>query len=129
MACIHKHFEEYAQRNPDAVAIVYRNQHVTYSELDRRSSLLAGWLQYVHEIKVGESIAVFLDKSIELVILILSIWKVGGIFIPLNPRVPLDFTLKILEKSKSRRCITNHEFFEQIDSQVETIFIMVRRRR
>lgn len=123
MECIHEAFGECAKKNPDAVAIVCENQHITYKKLDQKSHILARWLQYSCNIKIGESVAIFLEKSIDLAIAILSVCKIGGICIPLNPTAPLAFIAKILRESKSKWCITSHKLSNRISFVLEVVFI------
>ncbi|NEQ78176.1 MAG: amino acid adenylation domain-containing protein, partial [Okeania sp. SIO2C9] len=85
--CIHQLFEEQVQKTPDAVAIVFEEQKLTYSELNRKANQLAHYLQklgVVPETRVG----ICVDRSVEMVIGILAILKAGGAYVPLDPNYP-----------------------------------------
>ncbi len=93
--CLHQLFEAQAEKTPDAVAVVYEDQQLTYRELNARANRLARYLQ---QLGVGPDVLVGLcvERSLELVIGILGILKAGGAYVPLDPAYPkerLEFML------------------------------------
>ncbi|HEY0605391.1 MAG TPA: amino acid adenylation domain-containing protein, partial [Herpetosiphonaceae bacterium] len=85
--CIHELFGEQARRTPDAVAIICRDQRLTFAELDRLTSQVAHRLQAlgVHpETPVG----VLIERSLKTVVALLGILKAGGCYVPLDPAYP-----------------------------------------
>ncbi|HEV2436224.1 MAG TPA: condensation domain-containing protein, partial [Verrucomicrobiae bacterium] len=87
--CIHELFEEQAVRTPEAVAVTFENQSVTYRELGRRADRLAQQLRALGvgpEVKVG----LCLERSPEMVVGILAILKAGGAYVPLDPSHPRE---------------------------------------
>ncbi len=85
--CIHQLFEAQVDSTPDAVALVFKNQQLTYRELNERANQLAHQLQTLNvgpEMLVGLSV----ERSLELVIGILGILKAGGAYVPLDPAYP-----------------------------------------
>ncbi len=85
--CIHNLFESQVEKTPDAVAIVFEQQQLTYRELNNRANQLAHYLQTLGvkpEVRVG----ICVDRSIEMVIVILAILKAGGAYVPLDPAYP-----------------------------------------
>jgi amino acid adenylation domain-containing protein len=93
--CIHERFETQADRTPDAVAIVYEGEALTYAELNARANQLAHFLRrrgVGPEVRVG----ICLERSLEMVVGILAVLKAGGAYVPLDPAYPADrlaFTL------------------------------------
>jgi len=85
--CVHQLFEQWVQHSPDSVAVSYGEDTLTYLELDKRANQFGHYLQ---SIGVGPEIfvGVCLDRSIDLVISLLGIWKAGGVFVPLDPEYP-----------------------------------------
>jgi aspartate racemase len=86
-ATIHSIFEEQARRTPSAVALAFRDEQLTYDQLNRRANQLARHLKKLgveREVPVG----VLLERSCELVIALLAILKAGGAYLPLNPSYP-----------------------------------------
>ncbi len=88
-ATIHSIFEEQARRTPSAVALAFRDENLTYDQLNRRANQLARHLQKLgveRDVPVG----VLLERSCELVIALLAILKAGGAYLPLDPSYPAE---------------------------------------
>ena len=87
--CIHQHFEAQADKTPNAPALAYRGETLTYAELDARANKLAHVLR---EMGVGPNMPVGLHvrRSIELLVGALGILKAGGAYLPLDPAYPAD---------------------------------------
>ncbi|MEO1004642.1 MAG: amino acid adenylation domain-containing protein [Cyanobacteria bacterium J06638_38] len=93
--CFPQLFEAQVEQTPDAIALVFQEQQLTYQELNQRANRLAHYLQKLGvkpEFKVG----LFVERSPEMIIGMLGILKVGGAYLPLDPTYPqerLDFML------------------------------------
>ncbi|ARU62801.1 hypothetical protein CBW65_18855 [Tumebacillus avium] len=94
--CIHQLFEEFAAKTPEKIALVFRDQELTYRELNERSNQLAHHLQ---KLGVGAEtiVGICLERSIEMVIGLLGILKAGGAFVALDPAYPQDRLALIME--------------------------------
>ncbi|MCB0167720.1 MAG: amino acid adenylation domain-containing protein, partial [Anaerolineae bacterium] len=94
--CIHHLFEAQAERTPDAVAVIYEDQHLTYAQLNRRANQLAHYLQSLGagpETLVG----ICMDRSLEMVTCLLGVLKAGGAYVPLDPTHPSERNATILQ--------------------------------
>ncbi|MGA9917346.1 MAG: condensation domain-containing protein, partial [Paraburkholderia sp.] len=103
---IHQLFEAQVERTPEAVALVFENQQLTYKELNSRSNQLAHRLRRLGaapEVPVG----VCLERSLEVVISLLAILKAGGVFLPLDPAYPRQRIGFMLEDSKAAVLLTH----------------------
>jgi len=95
-ACIHQLFEAQVERTPDAVAVVFKEEQLTYQELNCRANQLAHYLQTFGvgpEVLVG----ICVERSLLMVVGLLGILKAGGAYVPLDPVYPkerLDFMLE-----------------------------------
>ena len=94
--CIHQLFEAQVERTPDAIAVVFEAEQLTYGELNRRANQLA---HHLRALGVGPEVlvAICLERSLEMVIGLLGILKAGGAYLPLDPAYPkerLAFMLK-----------------------------------
>ncbi|WP_439854944.1 non-ribosomal peptide synthetase [Pseudomonas yamanorum] len=96
--CIHHLFGEQALARPDAPALTFAGQTLSYSELDSRANRLA-WM--LRERGVGPQVRVglALPRSLEMVIGLLAILKAGGAYVPLDPEYPLDRLHYMIEDS------------------------------
>ena len=93
--CVHELFEQQAASTPNAVAVVFGRETLTYSELHARSAELAAFLQK-QGVGPGQLVGICLERSAEMVIAILGVLKTGGAYVPLDPSYPkerLDFIL------------------------------------
>ena len=79
--CIHELFEEQVARTPDAVALVFEDQQLTYAELNARADQLAYHLQ---TLGVGPDVLVGIcvERSLDMVVGLLGILKAGGAYLP-----------------------------------------------
>lgn len=96
-ACsVYELFERQAKHAPDACAVVFQGQHLSYRALNERASALADRLR-VLGVRPEVRVALCLDRSVDLLVAILGILKAGGAYVPLDPNYPpvrRDFILK-----------------------------------
>ncbi|WP_437884665.1 amino acid adenylation domain-containing protein, partial [Pseudomonas sp. LRF_L74] len=87
--CIHLLFEEQAQKTPDAVAVVFEDEMLTYNQLSRKANQLAHKLI---SLGVGPDVLVGIavERSLDMVVGVLGILKAGGAYVPLDPEYPQD---------------------------------------
>ena len=85
--CIHQLFETQVRQVPDAVALVYRDQRVSYGELNARANRLAHHLIAIG-VKPDQPVAICLQRSPMMVVGLLAILKAGGAYVPLDPAYP-----------------------------------------
>ena len=88
-ACVHELFEEQAQKSPEAVAVVFGEERLTYGELSRRSNVLAARL-----IESGARpdflAGICAERSVEMIVGILATLKAGGAYVPIDPAQPAE---------------------------------------
>jgi len=87
--CVHELFAEQVMRTPEAVAVVYEEQQLSYGELNRRANQLGHSLR---KLGVGPEVRVGLcvKRSLEMVIGVLGILKAGGTYVPMDPDYPAE---------------------------------------
>ncbi len=94
--CVHQLFESQVEQQPEAVAVVFEGETLTYQELNRRANQLAHTLQ---SLGVGPEtlVGVCMERSLEMVIALMGILKAGGAYVPLDPAYPaerLDYMIR-----------------------------------
>ncbi len=97
--CIHELFEEQVEKTPNAIAVVYENQSLTYQQLNDRANQLAHYLQTLGvgaEILVG----ICIERSLLIVVGLLGILKAGGAYLPLDPAYPQERLAFMLEDAQ-----------------------------
>ncbi|MEW6737272.1 MAG: amino acid adenylation domain-containing protein, partial [Acidobacteriota bacterium] len=87
--CIHELFEEQVERSPNAVAVTFQQESLSYAELNQRANQLA---HYLRKLGIGpESIvAVCMQRSVELIVALFAILKSGAAYLPLDPTYPQE---------------------------------------
>ncbi|MFN6478156.1 non-ribosomal peptide synthetase [Nostoc sp. DedQUE07] len=119
--CIHQLFEEQVERTPDAVAVVFENQQLTYYQLNCRANQLA---HYLKSLGVGADVLVGLcvERSLEMVVGLLGILKAGGAYVPLEPTYPSERLFDMLNDSQVRVLLTQEKLVANLP-QHETCII------
>ncbi len=112
-ACIYQLFETQVALTPDATALVFGQQELTYDELNRRANQLAHELQ-THGIGPEVSVGVLLERSHEMIIAILAILKAGGAYLPLDPAYPAERLQFMLADSGTPVLVTQQRFSAKI---------------
>ena len=85
--CVHQLFEQQVERSPEAIALVYQGQSLSYDQLNRKANQLAHRLIGLG-IHPDERVAICVERSLEMVIGLLGILKAGGAYVPLDPNYP-----------------------------------------
>jgi surfactin family lipopeptide synthetase A len=97
--CIHQWIEAQVARTPDAVAVVFEDQALTYQELNIRANKLAHHLQAL-EVGPEVLVGIYVERSLEMVVGLLGILKAGGAYVPLDPAYPQDRLAFILRDAQ-----------------------------
>jgi amino acid adenylation domain-containing protein len=87
--CIHQLFEEQVNKTPDAIAVIFENQKLTYQELNQKANQLAHYLQQLG-VKPETLVGICVERSLEMVIGLLGILKAGGAYVPIDPNYPSE---------------------------------------
>jgi amino acid adenylation domain-containing protein len=98
--CVHHLFEERARQMPHRLALAWDGGRFTYAEVDRRADDLAERLQR-SGVGTGSIVAVLAERSPELVISMLAVFKAGAIYLPLDASYPRERLAFVLEDSGS----------------------------
>jgi amino acid adenylation domain-containing protein len=87
--CVHELIEEQAERTPGAVALVYKDQRLTYEEVNARANQVAHYL-LAHGAGPDVLVGICLERSLDMVIGLLGILKAGSAYVPIDPDYPRE---------------------------------------
>ncbi|WP_335219819.1 non-ribosomal peptide synthetase [Nostoc sp.] len=112
-ACIHHLFEAQVELTPEAVAVVFEEQQLTYRELNIKANQLA---QYLQNLGVGPDVLVGIcvERSLEMIVGLLGILKAGGAYAPLDPNYPVDRLAFILEDAQVSVLLTQKHLLNNL---------------
>ena len=96
---VHQLFEEQVEETPDAIALIFNEQQLTYRELNVRANQLAHELR-VHGFGPDTLIGICMERSVELVVGLLGILKAGGAYVSLDPTYPKERLALMLEDTQ-----------------------------
>jgi amino acid adenylation domain-containing protein len=118
--CIHELFEAQVERSPDAVAVVFEKQKLTYRELNQRANQLA---RYLKKLGVGPEVlvAICVERSLETIVGLLGILKAGGAYVPLEPEYPKHRLAFMLEDTQAPVLLTRARVIESLPDQGVTV--------
>jgi len=106
--CVHQLIEVQASRTPNATAVVFGSERLSYGELDRRANQVAN-----HLIKLGATpnglVGICLERSLEMVVGLLGILKAGAAYVPLDPAYPQDRIAFMLQDSEVPLLVTQSQ--------------------
>nr|WP_054062861.1 non-ribosomal peptide synthetase [Pseudomonas fuscovaginae] len=104
--CVHQLIEAQAKRTPEAVALVFGEQQLSYRELEGQANRLARKLR---DMGVGPEVAVGIavDRGLDMVVGLLAILKAGGAYVPLDPEFPEDRLAYMMQDSDIRLLLSH----------------------
>ncbi|MEP0746908.1 non-ribosomal peptide synthetase [Coleofasciculus sp. FACHB-501] len=111
--CIHQLFEKQVEQTPDAIAVIFDNQQLTYTELNSRANQLAHHLQKLG-VKPEVLVGICMERSLEMVIGLLGILKAGGAYVPLDPKYPQERLAFMLEDTQASVLLTQQQLIESL---------------
>src|SRR5260221_6176542 len=97
--CLHQLFEAQAEHTPDAVAVVFEDDCLTYQELNSKANRLAHYLQ---QLGIGPEtlVGIYMERSLQMVVALLGILKAGGAYVPLDPAYPQERVAFMLQDAQ-----------------------------
>lgn len=114
VALLHQSFEAQVARRPDAPALRFRDEILTYSELDRRANLLARELTGLGA-GPGTLVAVCLDRSFEMVVSLMAVLKSGAAYVPIDPDYPAERISFMLDDASAPVVLTQSRLLDRIE--------------
>ncbi|HYG08482.1 MAG TPA: amino acid adenylation domain-containing protein, partial [Pyrinomonadaceae bacterium] len=122
-ACVHSLFELQAERTPEATALEFQGQRLTYAELNARANQLA---HHLRGLGVGAEVLVGIcvERSIDLVVGLLGILKSGGAYVPLDPAYPQERLALMLSDAGVPVLLTQESLRGRFDEHQGTVMYL-----
>jgi amino acid adenylation domain-containing protein len=121
--CVHQLFEYQASRTPEAQAVLFDGESLSYSELDNRSNLLAQYLGNCG-VKPGVLVGLCVNRSLDMVVALMGILKAGGAYVPLDPAYPKQRLQLILEDSQVSVLITESSLLQMLPAHSACVVLL-----
>ena len=121
--CIHELFEAQVERTPDALAVTFNDQRLTYRELNEQANNLADYL-CEQGIMVGALVGICTERSLEMVVGLLGVLKAGGAYVPLDPAYPAARLEYMLEDSAIEMLITQKSLLDRLQKKTRKVFCL-----
>ena len=121
--CIHELFEQQVERTPDADAIIFGEEQLTYRELNRRANQLAHHLALVGvgpEVRVG----IYLERSTQMITGLLATLKAGGVYVPLDPAYPQERISFMTGDSGAQVLLTQKRFLGTLSKNLPKVICL-----
>lgn len=120
--CVHRLIEAQSERTPDAVALVFGAESLTYRQLNRAANRLA---RQLIEQGIGPDVLVGVAalRSVEMVVALLAVLKAGGAYVPIDPEYPQERQIYMIEDSGIELLLVQPEFEGQLSESVKTLVL------
>ena len=115
-------FEEQVRKTPDTIALVFEDEQLSYRELNERSNQLAHTLREMYRahhqqgLSAGSMMALYLERSVEMVVAILAVLKASGAYVPISPEYPDERTRFMLEDTQAAFVLTQAPYLATFDA-------------
>jgi amino acid adenylation domain-containing protein len=111
--CIHELLEAQVEQTPDAAALLFGEERLTFGELNHRANQLAHYLRRLG-VRCESRVGLFLERSVEMIVGLLGILKAGAAYIPLDPRQPISRITYILDDAQAAVLLTQHRLSDKL---------------
>ena len=121
--CIHQLFEDQSARRPDALALEFGDQELTYGELNARANRLA---HYLRRKGVGTEsvVGIMLERSLEMIVGLLGVLKAGGAYLPLDSEYPRERLAFMLADAEARVVLTQSSLLSRLPRTEELVICL-----
>src|SRR5690242_1427167 len=121
--CIHELFEAQARRTPDAVAVSFQQEHLSYRQLDEQANQLAQVL-ISYGVGIETPVALYLERTPRLVVAILAVLKAGATYVPIDLAYPPDRLAFMLEDTRAPVLITEDSLRSKLPAKIPKVICL-----
>lgn len=122
---LHRLFEEWVSRTPDAIAVSCDGEHLTYAELNQAANRLA---HHLVSLGVGPEtrVGIYLERTLDLVVGLLGILKAGGAYVPLDLAYPPERLAFMVEDCRAAALVTTEALLDSIPKSAASVVCLDR---
>ncbi|MCR9192519.1 MAG: amino acid adenylation domain-containing protein [Gammaproteobacteria bacterium] len=121
--CVHQIFSAQVALRPDSIALVYQDKHLSYSELERQSNQVANAL-IAAGISGDKLVAIYVERSIEMIVGLLGILKSGGVYLPLDYNYPEKNLTFMFEDSGAEMLLAQRKLAADVSFDAKKIIVL-----
>ena len=121
--CVHELFEQQVDKTPDATAVVFEDEQLSYAELNRRANRLAHHLRQLG-VQPDSRVAICVERGFDMIIALLAVLKAGGAYVPLDPAYPVERLRFMLQDCAPVALLTQthlRERFSELDDKLPVL--------
>src|SRR5581483_9737086 len=115
-------FEEQVERTPEADAVAFGGDRLSFDELNRRANRIA-WLLRDRGVGPGAFVGILMEKSLDLLPAVLGVVKAGAAYIPLDPLYPADRIEFMVDDARPRTLLTQAKHLGTIDTEADWVAV------
>ncbi|HEX5718464.1 MAG TPA: amino acid adenylation domain-containing protein, partial [Thermoanaerobaculia bacterium] len=122
-ACAHRLFERLAQEDPEAAAVVADGVRLTYRDLNQRANQVAHALR-MWGVGPETRVALFLDRTPDLAVALLAVWKAGGAYLPLDISYPAERLRFMVEDARAEVLVTTDLLLDRLPAGMDRLSLV-----
>ncbi len=111
--CVHEIFAAQAARTPEAIALVYERESLTYSELNRRADRLAAYLRG-RGVRAEQRVGLMMERGMAMLVGMLGVMKAGGAYVPLERTQPPERLARMVKDAGVRVVVSVEELRQEV---------------
>ncbi len=116
--CIHQLFEKQVEENHENIALIFKDEQLTYKEFNSRANKVARFLQQ-KGVKAESFVCICIERSIDMMVGIFAIMKAGGAYVPIDPLYPEERINYILKNSGSSILLTDKAIIDHLPKNID----------
>ncbi|HZO71111.1 MAG TPA: amino acid adenylation domain-containing protein, partial [Ktedonobacteraceae bacterium] len=114
---VHEMFEALVRRTPDAVALVFEQEYLSYQELNDRANHVASYLRRAG-VSLETPVGICFEQTPASIITVLGVLKAGGIYVPLDPASPLERITALIQDTAPLLVLTQANLLERLPTHL-----------
>ena len=118
--CIHQLFESQVEKTPDAIAVRFEDEQLTYRELNAQANQLACYLRGLG-VQTDELVGIAMERSVKMIVGLFGILKAGASYLPLDPSYPKERIAAILQDAQPQILLTEQQMLGKLPEYVGKI--------